>query len=258
MSTIPAHEPPASDAIKAIQAGDLDALSQVLNENRDLAAMRIVRGNGHFLTLLHVVTDWPGHLPNGPASVVRLIEAGADVDARSDGANKQTPLHWAASSGDVEVLDALLDAGADIEAPGAFNGVGGPLDNAVGFGQWAAARRLAERGARTNLWHAAALGLTDRLDEQFADDPPPPSLAEVTEAFWQACHGGQRLAAEYLLERGADLNWIGYGESSPLDMARGSNENVGSPTCDAQRLSDLVEWLQAQGARSAVELSQRT
>jgi hypothetical protein len=28
-------------------------------------------------------------------------------------------LHWAASSDDVEVLDALLDAGADIDAPGA-------------------------------------------------------------------------------------------------------------------------------------------
>lgn len=80
----------------------------------------------------------------------------------------------------------------------------------------------------------------------------------MTEAFWQACHGGQQRAAEYLLERGADLNWIGYGESSPLDMARTSNDNVGSPTCSDECLAELVDWLQAHGAKSAAELSERT
>ncbi len=135
----------ASAAIKAIQDGDLDALSQLLNENPGLASERIVRERGQTLTLLHVATDWPGHLANGAKTVARLVAGGADVNRRFDGPNKQTPLHWAASSNDVEVLDALLDAGADIEAPGAFKGVGGPLDNAVGFGQWAAACRLVER-----------------------------------------------------------------------------------------------------------------
>jgi hypothetical protein len=32
-------------------------------------------------TLLHVVTDWPGYLPNGPRTVERLLAAGADPDA---------------------------------------------------------------------------------------------------------------------------------------------------------------------------------
>jgi ankyrin repeat protein len=45
-----------------------------------------------------------------------LIGAGADVDARFTGPHRETPLHWAASSDDVEVLAGLLDAGADIEA----------------------------------------------------------------------------------------------------------------------------------------------
>jgi hypothetical protein len=137
MSPVLATEHPASAVITAIQAGDVEALSRLLGENPDLAAARIARGRGgHTITLLHVVTDWPGHFPNGPATVASLIEAGGDLDARREGANQRTPLHWAASSGDVEVLDALLDAGADIEAPGAFNGVGGPLDHAVAFGQW--------------------------------------------------------------------------------------------------------------------------
>ena len=114
-------------------------------------------------TLLHVATDWPGHFPNGPATVFALIEAGADVNARFSGSYSETPLHWAASSDDVAVLDVLLDAGAEIEAAGGVIGGGAPLADAVAFGQWQAARRLVERGAKVNLWQAAALGMADRL-----------------------------------------------------------------------------------------------
>src|SRR5437867_7988800 len=63
-----------------------------------------------------------------------------------------------------------------------------------------AARRLVERGARTALGQAAALGPQARVEEHFgADQPPPPD--EVIKAFWCACHGGQRQTAEYLLGR---------------------------------------------------------
>ncbi len=61
-------------------------------------------------TLLHVATDWPGHFPHVSASIVALVEAGADVNARFHGPHEETPLHWAASSDDVAALDALLDA----------------------------------------------------------------------------------------------------------------------------------------------------
>ena len=82
-------------------------------------------------------------------------------------------MHWAASSDDVEALDALLDAGADIEADGAVIGGGTPMADAVAFGQWKAARRLLERGARTNLWQAAALGLIDRVRDELAQPRRP-------------------------------------------------------------------------------------
>ena len=45
----------------------------------------------------------------------------------------------------------LLDAGANIEARGGVIGGGTPLDDAWAFGQWNAARRLVERGARPTL-----------------------------------------------------------------------------------------------------------
>jgi hypothetical protein len=65
----------------------------------------------------------------------------------------ETALYWAASSDDVEVARALIDAGADIEAPGASIAGGVPLDDAVGYGCWqvvqATRRWSAEKGAFT-------------------------------------------------------------------------------------------------------------
>jgi uncharacterized protein len=234
-----ADTPLAVEVTAAIRDGDLAALRRLLRDHPDLAAGRI-GDQREARTLLHVATDWPGHFPNGPAVVAALVEAGADADAPFVGAHPETPLHWAASSDDVEVLDALIDAGADVEAPGAILGGGPPLADAVGFGQWRAARRLVERGARTTLWQAAALGLLDRVQEAFAGADPP-AAEEVTHAFWQACHGGQRRTAEYLRDRGADIDWVGWDDRTPLDIAA------------AQDAGEVVEWLRSQGARSAAE-----
>src|SRR6516225_9355485 len=89
-----------------------------------------------------------------------LAGAGADLDWPASGMwHGETPLHWAASNDDVTLIDALLDAGANIERPGPSIDGGSPLPCAVGYGQWTAARRLVERCARTLFWHEAALGL---------------------------------------------------------------------------------------------------
>ena len=55
------------------------------------------------------------------------------------------------------------------------------------------------------IWQAAALGLTDRVEQLLAADPAP-SAGDIDEAFWQACHGGQLRTAALLLSRGADIN----------------------------------------------------
>ena len=71
-----------------------------------------------------------------------------------------------------------------------------------------------------------------------------PAPDAVNEAFWQACHGGQRQAAEYLLACGADPNRVPeWTKETPLDIAQSQNAN------------NLVEWLRGQGAKSAKELS---
>ena len=90
-------------------------------------------------------------------------------------------MHWAVSTDDVEVLDALLDAGANIDAEGGAvgDGSGTPLFDATFFGQWQAARRLVERGAATGPWEEARLGLVDPLAGRLGQREPP-DPAEVT------------------------------------------------------------------------------
>ena len=129
-------QPLVAAAIEAIHNGNQDLLRQVLNEDANLTRIRI-DGNR---TLLHVAADWPGHFPNGSAIVRTLVTHGADVNAKCIGQHSETPLHWAASSNDVDVLDALLDNGANIEATGAVIGGGTALADAVAFGQWQAAK----------------------------------------------------------------------------------------------------------------------
>ena len=174
-----------------------------------------------------------------------LIGAGADPNGAVTGSwHAETPLHWAASSDDSEVAVALIDGGADVEAPGASVAGGTPLDDAVGYGCWNVARLLVERGARVeSLWYAAALGMTARVEE-LLDSGRPASSGEIDHAFWQACHGGQRRTAEYLFARGADINAIpGHSKHTPLDIVPGPG------TCREA----LMSWLREHGARSAQE-----
>lgn len=243
MNTIGAENSIAVAVVDAIQVGDLVTLRRLLAERPDLATCRIAAGDpgGSERTLLHIVTDWPGHFPNGAETVRTLVAAGADVNARFVGAHQETPLHWAASCDDVPVLDALLDAGADIDAPGAVIGGGTPLVDATVFKQWRVAHRLVERGARVTLAGAATLGLMDRV-RAMVDAAPVPTQEMLDHAFWGACHGGQREAAEYLLDRGAELNGLAPWEPmTPLDAA------------ERGEYDELAAWLKARGATSAAE-----
>jgi ankyrin repeat protein len=173
-----------------------------------------------------------------------LVAAGADIHARSHGQH-QTPPHCAAGCDDMAVLDALLDAGADIDA--------------AAFAQWNVAFRLVERGAATTLVTAATLGLLDREQTYFAG-PDTPTQAEINAAFGGACHGGHRPTAEFLVRRGADTNWVpSWQPMAPLDSearsgtdglapwlrtgdcaSRGSQRNEASDTCPSDR--DQGSW----------------
>ena len=88
---------------------------------------------------------------------------------------------------------------------------------------------------------AAAAGDRPRVDELLAADPPP-AAADIDEAFWQACHGGQRTMAEYLLGHGASISATpGNSDSTPLQAAA---------EVDTWHQA-LVDWLRGHGAAGA-------
>src|SRR5215213_4233419 len=227
MMSIQADDTRALALQAAIHSGDVETLQRHLRADTALATAKVIDLKGVGRTLLHIVADWPGHFPNGAQTVAVLVASGADANARvilaGPHPSAETPLHWAASSDDVGVLDALLDGGADIEAPGAVFTGGTAMSDAVVFAQWRAARRLLERGAATTIWQAAALGLVDRVRAFCSIDPPPPR-EQITNALWHACHGRAQTTAEYLLDCGADLNWVGYDDKTPYDLVQDSGD----------------------------------
>jgi ankyrin repeat protein len=225
--------------IAAVHAGDCEALQRLVDGNPEIATGRL-GGVAQGRTALHCVADWPGFFPNGPRVAQLLIDAGAVVDDRGDDGRGETPLHWAASSDDAAVAAVLIDAGADIDLPD--GSIGTPLANAVGYGCWNVARLLVARGATVDaLWLAGALGLLDRLEELLADAAVA-TLENISQGFWHACAGGQRRAAERLLDAGADLGWEpDYAYGTPLDAAEGRGTQQ----------SNVIEWLTQRGARSA-------
>ncbi|MGD0686185.1 MAG: ankyrin repeat domain-containing protein [Streptosporangiaceae bacterium] len=247
---IPSGDPRAIELVLAVRGGATDAIRRLLSEHPGLASARLGSQDDGTGTPLHVVTDWPGYFPRGPQIARLLIDAGADPNALTTGrgedpraatasAGAETPLHYAASSDDADVARELIDGGADLETPG--GSIGTPLDNAIGYGCWHVARLLVARGAGVGkLWHAAALGMLERLDELLQQ--PGTSQDQISQAFWHACAGGQRRAAERLLHAGAELNWVpDYADGTPLDTAAGLGTQQ----------QNVIEWLQSNGAQSA-------
>ena len=239
--TLRSDEPLAIALTAALKQGEVDRLGRLLAAEPDLAGC-VVRDQKAGRTPLHLFADWPGHIPNAAEIVQMLATHGADVDASVVGAwHKETPLQWAASNDDVELIDALLDAGANIEHGGSSIDDGPPISCAVGYGQWAGAQRLVERGAKTQLWHEAALGMMEQVAHRL-DTAPSLGGSELSGPLWNACHGGQLAMAKFLHAHGADLNWHApWSHQTPLDIAEKAGHR------------DVVAWLIANGASGSMK-----
>ena len=227
--------PRARDLTQLIKSGAVNELRKALASDPTLALVRVDDGMA-IRSTLHLATDWPGGVENVSEIIAQLVAAGCDPNVRAVGPHGEGPLHWAASTNDLDAIDALVDAGADLELDGAVIGGGTALADAVAFGHWEAAARLLEHGAKVNLWQAAALGMEDVV----ASAAACASELEITNAFWSACHGGQRGTAELLLRRGADPGWVGHDGRTPRDQAARNGHD------------ELVAWLDAVSAERSV------
>ncbi len=217
--------------IEAVQANDVDRAAELLDRDGELVN-RVDREGGSPLT--HAVA-WGfnrrsrGHEPMvrllvergvtiGLREAVMLRDAGrlrgllasSDVDAR--GVDGATALHWAAELGDAEMAELLLDAGADAEALDAHGEP--PIQRAAHAGPHKPEAAedvidlLLRRGARLDVFTAAALGRVEVLTRLLDDDPQRVHHKDRADCtpLYHAAHNGRADAVELLLDRGADID----------------------------------------------------
>jgi ankyrin repeat protein len=145
-----------------------------------------------------------------PQIVQLLLDHGADLHAFDP--NQQTALHLAAERGHVEVLEVLLDRGANVDAQGMF--WQSPLYEAAAAGHAGAVELLLDRGANVNgLNHVRPLVAAARNARLEVAKLLLKNRAEVngrdwddkTPLYWAAVRDDAPMAA-LLLAWGADVN----------------------------------------------------
>jgi uncharacterized protein len=154
--TLRSDEPLAVALTTSLKQGEVERLDRLLAANPRLALCVVEAPDGGGRTPLHLFADWPGHSPNADAIVQTLAAAGADLDAAAIGMwHREAPLHWADSNDDVALIDALLDAGTDIEREGSMAARPCLVPSATGNGRlrsgWSSAGRGLFSGTKRRL-----------------------------------------------------------------------------------------------------------
>jgi ankyrin repeat protein len=235
-----------------LNSRDLSRLTRLLAEHPKLATENMQhwadRACGDplgYITMMRFNHDrlgLPAEMPGTGAIARALIEAGAPVNGRPG--DQETPLITAASYGDAEVAQVLIDAGADIEAVSAPDSGGVPsgtaLEHAAVFSMTDVVDVLAAAGAKIHsLEQAAAAGdisgwPLDRFTRQ----------SRLRALVFAADH--QRLEViDQLIEAGtpvneADAEWgrlplhtaAGNGRAASIRrlLAQGADPNLRDPT----------------------------
>ncbi|NND71089.1 MAG: c-type cytochrome [Rhodothermales bacterium] len=116
----------------------------------DLASVRTMIAEGVDVDEVDFVSGSPLHIASvkGEFELVELLlEAGADVNSEEFG-KSDTPLHWASLGGFAPIIERLRQAGADIDALNEYQN--SALHIAAESGHADAARKLIELGADTS------------------------------------------------------------------------------------------------------------
>jgi len=193
------------------------------------------------------------------AGLTRLLAADSRLADRGDHLGRR-PLHYAVAAGREDLVDLLLNAGAEIDAHG-FGGddrLGGGGFRPVVLALWrdpywgrrddlALARHLLERGAACSPAVAAALGDESRLEELLRADAATANMAEACgkRPLSAAAERGRLAIVRRLLVAGADPN-LPEGPNCPRGFALWAAVHHGHQA--------IVELLLAAGADPNAEV----
>lgn len=239
-------------AARAIATGDINLFESILK--RSQAVVKALDNDER--TLLHYCADRPlilgrlwidrkseSHGQNHDNWQVKskvmaeiLLSHGADVNAKD--VFYQTPLHYAATTGNTEVAKILVAHRADVNAENRSYS-SRPLHLAALNGHTSLARLLIENGADINAQDAfgAPVNMTAGRDmlvlllENKAD-----ARAKNRDGFTPLHLAEDKEIAQILIAHGAKLDAKGYAGRTPLHQAAMRNRN------------DMVEWFCSKGA----------
>jgi ankyrin repeat protein len=226
-------------AVETIITGDAATLERLLRDHPELIRSR--SSPEHGATLLHYVSangveSYRQQTPQNAVIIAQLLIAhGAEVDADLASGKRDrkragsttlgliaTSVHPAVAGVQIALLEALLEAGANVDAPWGKSVVRAALAN----GRGEAARFLAGRGAHLDLESAAGVGQLDAVKQFVTTDGKLAHGAtrqQLLSGFCWACEYGRTNVVEDLLRHAvaADaragkngptgLHWAGYG-----------------------------------------------
>jgi ankyrin repeat protein len=187
------------ETVRSLVAGDPGLLTR-----RSSGELLVLAGRKGFIEIVSFLLEM-GMDPNAPGFYGKY-SAHTDLER---------PLHWAASFGQVEVVQLLLGRGADVE--GCLAGLT-PLQSAARAGQRAVYELLLARGARPNLFVAAAVGSIEDIAARLNAEPTDVNSRDEygTPPLHIAAEQWRDEAVRLLLERGAAVGLTDRHEDTAL------------------------------------------
>lgn len=161
-----------------------------------------------------------------------VVHASITQGEGPDGIGGGTGLHLAVAAGNFDMVRALLDLGADLEARNDDGRTA--LHDSIEYGKHDIRELLLERGAYVDICAAAILGLLGRVSELLDQEPGLANdrSTNLSPLGW-AAFGNQTDTATELISRGARMDdgellcaaLVGHVEVGRLLLERGADPN---------------------------------